>query len=407
MGLARQLIEAAKQYCSERWHVGGRRPLFLEISAEMLNYIDFLSSSGFLKVGDTEGNLERVVKDLISMRRGYEVSSGIMSLQKKYLASLLDYCQKVSKEVEDVLERLQEVLASPDPMSALSPDEWLGLRSIIRFPIPYYLCPLDDASEKFLRENVRPPKRRISTFRVEPSRVRIRGLRVISRYEIPHTRNTRMVMDAFGIRGEALEQSVLGPINVDASAGNIFFISGTSGSGKSAFLRALDTSDASTAPTLAVSGQGIRGYSSGWIRPLPSDVPIFEYLADRYSPQRALTALSQVGLSEAFVFLKPFPILSRGQRYRAMLADLLLRDNQVWLIDEFCSDLDPLSARIVCQNLRKQVMRSRRICFVAAANHGHFLHALRPTRVIVLSAGAPASLLTYRDYRDGFLKEAL
>jgi ABC-type ATPase with predicted acetyltransferase domain len=89
-----------------------------------------------------------------------------------------------------------------------------------------------------------------------------------------------------------------------------------------------------------------------------------------------------------------------------MLADILLRDDAVWLIDEFCADLDPLTAKIVAHNLRKQVLRTGRICFVAAANHAHFIDALRPSRVIVLTQGQKASIMSYGDYRDEFLAEA-
>jgi ABC-type ATPase with predicted acetyltransferase domain len=108
-------------------------------------------------------------------------------------------------------------------------------------------------------------------------------------------------------------------------------------------------------------------------------------------------------LSEAFAFVKPYRLLSRGQRYRAMLADLLLRSDPVWLIDEFCADLDPMAARIVAHNLRKNVMRTGRIAFVAAANHAHFLDALRPTQVINLRLGGGATFSNFKDYRDEFL----
>jgi ABC-type ATPase with predicted acetyltransferase domain len=81
-----------------------------------------------------------------------------------------------------------------------------------------------------------------------------------------------------------------------------------------------------------------------------------------------------------------------------MLAELLLRDDPVWLIDEFCADLDPLSARIVAHNVRKHVQRTGRIAFIAAANHGHFLDALRPTEVVQLRLGGSARFLKFREY---------
>src|SRR5262249_9835390 len=58
LGLARVLISSAKQFAKERWHIGGRRPLFMEILAEMLKYMDFVSSSGLRLIGNTEGNLD-------------------------------------------------------------------------------------------------------------------------------------------------------------------------------------------------------------------------------------------------------------------------------------------------------------------------------------------------------------
>jgi ABC-type ATPase with predicted acetyltransferase domain len=84
-----------------------------------------------------------------------------------------------------------------------------------------------------------------------------------------------------------------------------------------------------------------------------ADAALIEVFASKYGAERTVAAFSRVGLSEAFVFLKPFGLLSRGQQYRAMIADLMLRDDPVWLIDEFCADLDPVAASIVAHNLRK------------------------------------------------------
>ena len=93
-------------------------------------------------------------------------------------------------------------------------------------------------------------------------------------------------------------------------------------------------------------------------------------------------------------------MLSRGQQYRAMIASLLLADDAVWLLDEFCSDLDPLTAQIVAHNVRRHVIATNRIAFVAAANHRHYISALRPTRVLVLRNGAKPRLLSLREYND-------
>jgi ABC-type ATPase with predicted acetyltransferase domain len=63
-----------------------------------------------------------------------------------------------------------------------------------------------------------------------------------------------------------------------------------------------------------------------------------------------VAALNKVGLSEAFVYLRPYRLLSRGQQYRARLAALTLGSASVWLMDEFCADLDPFTARVVASS---------------------------------------------------------
>jgi len=403
LGLSKSLIEIAKCFASERWHVSGVRPLFMEISAEMLNYIDFVSRNGFVLAGKTEGNLTRIVKDLVSMTKGYEISSGIMSLQKKYLTHLERYCAETGKDFATVLERLEDVVKADDPLNALSPTEWLHLRQVLRLPIPYYIAGLDDDSREFLRKNsITAASRREKKFASGGATVSITGLRVSSNYQIPRTNNVRLILNCFGIQATHLNNRVVGPLDIEASSGNIIFIAGTSGSGKSVLLKALDPEQRDCTGSLHIEGRSRTQYSVSWLRPLPEDVPIFDLFAERHSAAMALSALSNVGLSEAFAFIKPFRLLSRGQRYRAMLADLLLRNDPVWLIDEFCADLDPLSARIVALNVRKHVARTGRIAFIAAANHAHFIDALSPTQVIRLRLGGDATAMSFRDYQDEF-----
>jgi ABC-type phosphate/phosphonate transport system ATPase subunit/GNAT superfamily N-acetyltransferase len=409
LGLARVLVDTAKQFATERWQISGRRPLFIEISAQMLTYIDFVSSSGFHYVDLTEGNAARVVKDLSYMQKGYEVSSGIMSLQKKYLSSLESYCRETRIPIEEALQRLTIAIQSEDPLDNLNPAEWAAFRKVLRQRLPYYVCGLDDDASAYLRPIVRdrkPLSKKKPLFAVTGARIDLRGLTVQATVPLPQTRNVRLIMEAFGLEGDALETQVLPPVDLKASAGNIVLIVGASGSGKSALLKALDPSHAREGG-LTVRPGGRQDYSCGWLNPLPSGIPLFDYFATHYGPERSFAALSKVGLSEAFVMVKPFSLLSRGQQYRTMLADLLLREEQVWLLDEFCADLDPLSARIVAHNFRKMVMASNRIAIVAAANHGHYLDALRPTQVVELRAGGETRHITFKDYRDELFSQAV
>ena len=406
LGLARVLISTAKTFAKERWHIRGRRPLFIEISAEMLKYLDFVSSSGLKYVGMTEGNLDRVAKDIVSMQNEYRVGSGIMSLQKKYLTDLRAACKNLNRDFSATLELLKRVTSDPTQLQSLPTDDYYLLKTVVRTSIPYFLGALDDPAQNYLDGLSNPaPEARSNPsdqFVVSPGQLKVRQLSVALRYRLPNTPHVRAVMDCFGLKGEELVTKLLSNVNIDASGGNIIFVSGPSGSGKSILLQALDPNFSSPLVDVQFGPQSDLAYSAGWIQNLPNDIPLIQYFAERWGIERAIAALNQAGLSEAFVYLKPYQLLSRGQRYRARLAELALRPEQVWLIDEFCADLDPLAARIVAGNLRKHVIKYQRIAIVAAANHDHYLDALRPTRVLRLRQGAKPEVFSYREFVNEF-----
>ena len=294
--------------------------------------------------------------------------------------------------------------------NSLTAGEWAVLRTIIRNPIPYFLCPLDRSTTKYLNEAQRvfPPEKRLEfekfNFFARSTQISIDDLSIRAAYSIPETKSTKMIMDAFGLKGDMVFSDIVKNVSVKASNGNIILVVGSSGSGKSVFLNALDpkiTLDGN----LSITRNARINYSAGWLKRLRDDIPVFEALAEKYTPEMAIVALSRVGLSEALAFIKPFWMLSRGQQYRAMIADLLLREEEVWLLDEFCSDLDPMTAKIVAHNLRKLVIASGRIAFIAAANHIHYLDALRPTRILMLRSSDTPTWLSFKEYQNEFLSE--
>jgi len=401
------LVRAAVKFARERWHIGGKRTLFVEISAEMLRHIDFVSSCGFHYLGDTEGNHGRLSKDMRSMKQGRKGGSGIMSLQRKYYAHFETYRETAGETFESLQSRLIELLAKDNPWSHMDLDEWLALRPLIRSPIPYFMIGLDEYSDAYVKQAAKP--RQPASSVSHESRIdslKLQGVTVLSNYDVPHTPHSRLVMDAFGLTARTLRSTLLPPVSFDAQAGTITFVAGSSGSGKSLLLAALDANW--TSETAIIGGQvAPPSYTVRWLKPLPDEANLFEYMASKKGPERAFDVLARVGLSEAMLFLKPYSLLSRGQRYRAMLADLMLGDEDVWLIDEFCSDLDPLAARILAHRLRQTVRREGRIAFVAAANHGHFIRALRPAKVLTLDMGGESAEMSGGEYIRGVPNQAI
>src|SRR5262249_54407122 len=152
-----------------------------------------------------------------------------------------NYCKETNRSFEEAIQRLKTVLATGNAAEALTPDEWVVFRSVLRMPIPYYLCGLDQQTEGFLRANSRKRSEpwRPHRAHVRPVTIDIRGLRVTSTVRLRITKNVRLIMDAFGLKGDQVSTELLAPTDVKASGGNIFLIVGSSGSGKSVLLKAL------------------------------------------------------------------------------------------------------------------------------------------------------------------------
>ena len=208
-------------------------------------------------------------------------------------------------------------------------------------------------------------------------------------------------MDSFGIDTNKIHTRIVGPVDISLSRGTVSLITGASGAGKSVLLQALSGAKMPAGLTRTVREAPIvRKWRA--LAPLPDGVPIFQYFADLYGAERAFDALCHVGLSEAMIFIKPFELLSMGQRYRAMFADLILSDAKLWLIDEFCGNLDPITSKILSIRLRRLALRKNCFIVVAAANTTHFLDALLPDRVFAVRTGGEVNQMSVREYSNGF-----
>lgn len=410
LGVSTILVEASKSFCKERWHIGGVRPLFIEISAEMLRYIDFVSRAGMHHIGDTEGNLQRIVGDLHSIEKGAGGSSGIMSLQRKYHSVFSAYCKKTGMDFEQARATLVDILDKNDPRSEMASDEWLAFRPILRLPIPYYMIGLDAEADKYITEGLDSPSlgssdqvtnKPKSVLTGIEDKLSFKGIEVWLDYAVPLTPYVRLIMDSFGIETQQIRSKLIGPVNVEMSIGNIALITGASGAGKSVLLNALSNEPMPNGLAKRSTEAAVVG-ATRMLTPLPEGIPIFQYFAETYGPDHAFSALCQVGLSEAMIFIKPFEVLSMGQRYRAMFADLILSDAKVWLIDEFCSNLDPITSKIISIRLRKIAQRNKRFVIVAAANTEHFVQALAPDRVLVVRTGGRVLEMRTTEYINGF-----
>ena len=153
--------------------------------------------------------------------------------------------------------------------------------------------------------------------------------------------------------------------------GQLMLLTGPSGSGKSSHLDAL----------LSRHEHVIRIDTLE----LP-DAPVIDCLTSDVAT--SLRALSAVGLAEIPTLFRTPDRLSVGQRFRLKLAIALERSTPHTLLacDEFTAVLDPLTAIVVSQRLRK-IVDQNHLAAIVATSRDDIIDALDPDVVIEFDFG--------------------
>jgi len=187
------------------------------------------------------------------------------------------------------------------------------------------------------------------------------------RTRAPLTERTIEVAEAFGLGVDEEREHVLyRDFDLHLAEGDIVYITGDSGSGKSVLLRALEEDLGSEAINIADVET-------------PEEAPIIDTVGATF--REALTLLSKVGLNDAFLFLRRYSQLSDGQRYRYRIARMIDSGKKFWMADEFCSTLDRTTAKIVAFNIQKMARRYG-ATLVVATTHTDLEEDLSPSITI-------------------------
>lgn len=185
-----------------------------------------------------------------------------------------------------------------------------------------------------------------------------------------NVKRTSRVLDVAEMFGLGLDDKtfrVLTDLELEVEQGDIVYITGQSGSGKSTILHELKNE-------MTKAGLKVADFSDLKV----TDEPIVDQVYPKEkSLNKPLELFALVGLSDANLFLRSPKELSDGQRYRFMLAKLIETGAQVWMADEFLALLDRITAKVIAFNIQK-IARKVGATLVVATTHRDMVDDLHP-----------------------------
>lgn len=177
------------------------------------------------------------------------------------------------------------------------------------------------------------------------------------------------IAEAFGLGLDDKEFVIFDKLPLEVLQGDVVYITGQSGSGKSLALRELKQQ-------MKTEGLAVADIDE---IPLDATKPLIDQIGK--TTAEALTLLSIAGLNDAYLFVRKPQELSDGQRYRFRLAKIIESGANVWVADEFLAVLDRTTAKVIAFNLQK-VARKMGATLMVATTHTDMVDDLAPNLYI-------------------------
>lgn len=186
--------------------------------------------------------------------------------------------------------------------------------------------------------------------------------------EVERSDRVLEIAEAFGLGLDDKEFVVFDQQELEINQGDVVYITGQSGSGKSTVLRELTTE-------MEKAGMDVVNIDDVALL----DKPLIDQIGKNTS--EALNLLSIAGLNDAYLFIRKPQELSDGQRYRFRLAKIIESGAGVWIADEFLAVLDRTTAKVIAFNLQK-IARKVGATLMVATTHTDMVQDLAPNLYI-------------------------
>lgn len=173
------------------------------------------------------------------------------------------------------------------------------------------------------------------------------------------------IAEAFGLGLDDKEFVIFDDLHLSVNDGDVVYITGQSGSGKSLLLKDLERQ-------FGELGKKVVNLDHVFLDPEKT-------LVDQIGTDTndALRILSIAGLNDAYLFIRHPQELSDGQRYRFRLAKAIESGADVWVADEFLAVLDRTAAKVIAYSVQKTA-RKVGTTVIVATTHTDMVEDLAP-----------------------------
>lgn len=170
--------------------------------------------------------------------------------------------------------------------------------------------------------------------------------------------------EAFGLLLGDKEFVVFDNLELEVRQGDVLYITGQSGSGKSLLLKELERQ-------MTEEGQSVVNLDKVNL----TEKPLIDQIGKDTNDALRLMALA--GLNDAYLYARKPSELSDGQRYRFKLAKAIESGAKVWVADEFMAVLDRVAAKVIAFSIQKTA-RAYGATLMVATTHTDMVEDLQP-----------------------------
>lgn len=181
---------------------------------------------------------------------------------------------------------------------------------------------------------------------------------IIKESQYKKTFRNESIKGQFDLNVESIKENFIGNIDIEDKEWQIGLIVGSSGSGKSTIAKQL------------FPDNYINNYEYG-------NDSVIDEMPKNKSTEEITKTFNSVGFATVWSWLKPYHVLSNGEKMRVDLAKAILNENDLIVFDEFTSVVDRTIAKTASFAIQKAVKKLNKK-FVAVACHYDIIDWLEP-----------------------------